>query len=47
MNKMGLVRVLGRWQYFKAAAVLESPCPEFLVFTTANPVSAQPQEFPL
>lgn len=47
MNKMGLVRLLGRWQCFKAAAVPESPCPEFLVFTTANPASAQPQEFPL
>lgn len=47
VNKMGLVRFLGRWQCFKAAAVLESPCPEFLVFRTANPASAQPQEFPL
>lgn len=47
VNKMGLVRLLGRWQCFKAAAVLESPCPEFLVFSTANPASAQPQEFPL
>lgn len=47
VNKMGLVKLLGRWQCFKAAAVPESPCPEFFVFTTANPASAQPQEFPL
>lgn len=47
VKKMGLVRLLRRWQCFKAAAVLESPCPEFFVFSTANPASAQPQEFPL
>lgn len=47
MNKTGFVRLLGRGQGFKGVAVPESACPKFLVFTTANPVPAWPQEFPL
>lgn len=39
MNRTGFVRLWGRWQSFREAAVTESACPKFLVFYNSKPYS--------